>query len=74
MFCRNAAARRCGQQQQSSHHQDNFRKIQGSMTEDEALAKAIYESMVENQQQQITVGASSSSTSNDRNNKNCSIS
>lgn len=41
------------------------------MSEDEALAKAIYESMLENGQN-VTVGSSSSSN-NDRN-KNCAIS
>jgi len=42
------------------------------MSEDEALAKAIYESMLENEQS-VTVGSSSSSSNNDRN-KNCAIS
>jgi hypothetical protein len=61
------------QQQQPSSHQENFTKVQGSMSEDEALAKAIYESMVA---QQITAGDGSTSSTahgNDRN-KNCAIS
>jgi hypothetical protein len=65
--------RRVNQQQQSSQnsHPEHFSKIQGTMSEDEALAKAIYESMV---QQQVTAGdGSSSSAANDRN-KNCAIS
>lgn len=62
------------QQQQPPSHQENFAKVQGSMSEDEALAKAIYESMVA---QQITAGGddptSSTANGNDRN-KNCAIS
>jgi hypothetical protein len=69
-----ALKRISGQQQLQSHgHQDNFAKVQGSMSEDEALAKAIYESMVA---QQITAGdgpTSSTANGNDRN-KNCAIS
>jgi hypothetical protein len=44
------------------------------MSEDEALAKAIYESMLENEQRGVAVtGATAASTSsNDR--KNCSVS
>lgn len=65
--------RRINQQQPSQNsHSEHFTKVQGTMSEDEALAKAIYESMV--QQQQITAGnGSTSSAANDRN-KNCAIS
>lgn len=43
------------------------------MSEDEALAKAIYESMLENDQRRVTVGNAGTSSGNDRN-KNCAIS
>ncbi|KAG5672507.1 hypothetical protein PVAND_002631 [Polypedilum vanderplanki] len=75
----NAAARRCSDQaSQSRNLQDNsnFQKVQGTLSEDEALAKAIYESMLENEQRRnITVGGTTaaSTSSNDRN-KNCAIS
>lgn len=50
--------------------QDNFKKIQGTMTEDEALARALAASMQETPQQNpITVGNASS---NDKN--KCAIS
>lgn len=70
---RNAAARRCAEQaSQNGNFQENFKKVQGTMDEDEALAKAIYESMLENEQR-VTVGNASGSSSSDRN-KNCAIS
>lgn len=62
-----------GQQQQNGHA-DNFTKVQGSMSEDEALAKAIYESMVQQQQNGITAGNGSTSSSTNDRNKNCAIS
>jgi hypothetical protein len=77
----NAAARRCANQasQNNRNLQDtsgsNFQKVQGTMSEDEALAKAIYESMLENEQHRIAVsGATAASTSNNDRNKNCAIS
>lgn len=83
MFDSNAAARRCGSQASQNNrtnnlqdNSSNFQKVQGTMSEDEALAKAIYESMLENEQRRITVGgtaAASTSSNNDRN-KNCAIS
>lgn len=44
------------------------------MSEDEALAKAIYESMLETEQRSTAVGGSSSSSSTNDRNKNCAIS
>lgn len=67
-----AAMRRINQSTSQNGHSENFAKIQGGMSEDEALAKAIYESM---QQQQITAGnGSSASSSSTATNKSCEIS
>lgn len=50
------AAMRRAQGGQGANSQENFKKIQGTMSEDEALARALAASMLENQPSPITVG------------------
>lgn len=52
VICSEAAMRRGNQ----GNSQDNFKNIQGTMSEDEALARALAASMHETPQQPITVG------------------
>jgi hypothetical protein len=49
---------------QGSNGQDNFKKIQGTMSEDEALARALAASMQETPQSPITVGDGASHDKN----------
>jgi hypothetical protein len=64
MYFRQAALRRS----QTNGH-DNFQKIQGTMSEDEALARALQASM----QQQSPISAGGNQASNQDKNK-CSVS
>ena len=66
-----AALKRSDQQQTSQNgNLEHFTQIQGSMSEDEALAKAIHESMLN---EQITAANQQTSTAASGS-KNCSIS
>lgn len=65
-----AALKRIDQQTSQNGNHQYFTQIQGSMSEDEALAKAIHESMLN---EQITAANQPTSTTSSGN-KNCAIS
>lgn len=62
--------KRIDQQTNINGNRDHFTQIQGSMSEDEALAKAIHESMLN---ERITAANQPTSTAASGN-KNCAIS